>query len=188
MRKSRLGSHLSDSNSSPLAPPMALHPLSDPSSDTTPSSPTTSSFYSRPTPPPHRAYKASTSARHRPASNTNSSSPPRSSLRTRTLENARLAREQSRKPRDLGLVDDVNPFARGSADHHWGHGGVNSDGVWEEYSEEEERILNRMVTRDHRRWEEEVTNRAEDGMFEEEEDIEEGEGTGRLWSMAGEKS
>ncbi|KAK4704472.1 hypothetical protein P7C70_g1743, partial [Phenoliferia sp. Uapishka_3] len=140
------------------------HP--DTSSDA-PSSPTTSSFYSRPN-PSHRAHKPSSSSRRRPSSAAASSSPQKSSLRTRTLENARLARASTQKSRDLGS-DGLTGFESAGPDR-WEHGAPNKDGDWESYSEEEEMILARRVERDARRWMEQVRDLADDDdMVEEDE-------------------
>lgn len=154
--------------SSPLAM-AAVQP--DTSSDAAPSSPTTSSFYVRPTPPVHRAHKSSSSTRRRPPSTASSSSPSKSSLRTRTLENARLARASTQKPRDLGAGGDaLSGFEPGAADR-WEFGGPNSSGEWEVYSEEEERMLAKRAERDARRWRDEVRELAGDeAMVDEEED------------------
>ncbi|KAL8278211.1 hypothetical protein RQP46_009384 [Phenoliferia psychrophenolica] len=147
---------------------------SDPSSDA-PSSPTTSSFYTtrEREREPHRAHKSTSSSRRRQSSTASSSSPTKSSLRTRTLENARLARATTQKARVLD-PDDAAGAAFG-ASGQWEHGGPNADGEWELYSEEEERILEKRAERDAKRWADEVQDREDNVMIEEEEDEEEEE-------------
>ncbi|KAM0753332.1 hypothetical protein T439DRAFT_323967 [Meredithblackwellia eburnea MCA 4105] len=145
-----------------------------PSSDG-PSSPTTSSFYSRSfhSRPAHRQFKSTTSTRRNPSVHS-SSSPPTSSLRTRTLENARMARTKTQKTRQL---DDVG--ASGFEPEllsGWTSGGTNKLGMFEEYSEEEEAILSRRIERDAKRWMEEIQDK-DDGLplSEDEDDMQDGE-------------
>lgn len=147
--------------SSPLAPPPVPSTSSDP-----PSSPTATSFYPTlpaPSRPPPRAHKSHSSTRH--------SSP--SSLRAQTLENARLARKPMRAMEEVERSG--NPFVVGM----YGSGGMR-DGVWEEYTDEEEVVLGRTGALAARRERELVRERGEDeawGLERLAEEEEEEQGT-----------
>jgi len=127
---------------------MAHAPLPSSEGDPIPSSPTSASFYSRPTPGSASsnrrvAYKSTQSRRHSlPAQAWALSTPPQT-LRQQLLQ-SRPSASASRPARVVPEVE--NPFVEGM----YAHGGIRQ-GVWEDNTEEEEAIIARRVERDLRR-------------------------------------